>query len=381
MSRWVLRHSSRAAVLCAVMLASAATQTMPAAGARVSQSKVAPGALPERLSDADFWKLASDVSEPGGYFRITDNYTSNESEIGRLFTMLRDREVTGGVYLGVGPEQNLTYIAAIRPAMAFIIDIRRQAAMQHLMFKAMFELSKDRADFLSLLFARPRPRGVDATTPVGQLWEAYFAVAPDQALAAKTEQRIVDHLTKTNGFTLAEEEIAQLESVIAAFVQFGPGITTRGSMMGRGGGSNVTFADLTGWSYDNAGVPQSFLSTEDHFRVVKSLHDRNLIVPVSGDFGGQKALRAIAAYLKTRKATVSAFYVSNVEQYLFQDGKQRAFYANVAELPLTEKSVFIRPYALRRMTGTGALCAIPSFLKAVEAGRIYTNNDALACVQ
>ena len=69
----------------------------------------------------------------------------------------------GGVYMGVGPEQNFTYIAAIRPAMAFIVDIRRQAVMQHLMFKAMFELAKDRADFISLLFAqaaagRPRER-------------------------------------------------------------------------------------------------------------------------------------------------------------------------------------------------------------------------------
>ena len=44
---------------------------------------------------------------------------------------LRATGVQGGVYLGVGPEQNLTYIAAICPAMAFIVDIRRQAAMQH----------------------------------------------------------------------------------------------------------------------------------------------------------------------------------------------------------------------------------------------------------
>jgi hypothetical protein len=35
--------------------------------------------LPARLSDTEFWKLVSDVSEPGGYFRITDNYTSNEA--------------------------------------------------------------------------------------------------------------------------------------------------------------------------------------------------------------------------------------------------------------------------------------------------------------
>lgn len=103
--------------------------------------------LPARMSDAEYWKLLTDISEPGGYFRITDNYTSNEPEIGRLFSMLRQRGTTGGVYIGVGPEQNLTYIAAIKPQMAFVIDIRRQAVVQHLMYKAIFEMAADRADF------------------------------------------------------------------------------------------------------------------------------------------------------------------------------------------------------------------------------------------
>ena len=47
----------------------------------------------------------------------------------------------GGAYLGVGPEQNFNYIAAIRPAITVIFDIRQQAVMQHLLFKALFELS------------------------------------------------------------------------------------------------------------------------------------------------------------------------------------------------------------------------------------------------
>jgi hypothetical protein len=105
-------------------------------------------------------------------------------------------------------------------------------------------------------------------------------------------------------------------------------------------------------------------------------------VPVSGDFGGAKALRAIGAYLKRQGATVTAFYVSNVEQYLFQDGKARAFYDNVAHLPLDATSVFIRPYALRRGGGpAAALCPIGRFVAAAGAGRIYGNNDTLVCTQ
>ena len=204
----------------------------------------APAALPERLSDAEFWRIVTDFSEPGGFFRITDNFTSNEREIGVLFTMLRAANVKGGVYMGVGPEQNLTYIAAIRPAMAFIIDIRRQAVMQHLMFKAVFEMSKDRADFISLLFSKPRPAALDSTTPIQKIWDAFLVVPTDAEMGAKTYGRITELLTKTKGFTLTPDEMSQLDLVYKAFQVHGPGISTRGGA----GGNTLTFADLTGFS-------------------------------------------------------------------------------------------------------------------------------------
>ncbi len=341
------------------------------------QMRAAPG-LPDRLSDKEFWQLQEDISEPGGYFRIEDNYTSNEMEIGQLFSMLRDRHVGGDVYLGVGPEQNFTYIAAIRPRMAFIVDIRRQAAMQHLMFKALFEMAPDRAEFVSLLFAKPRPAGLDSATPVEKMWDAYRPVSSDSALYTHTYGRIVDRLTRVHGFTFTPDEFEKLRAVYSAFYYFGPAIGTRGYTNGRGG----DFAALTGFSYDNAGKPQSFLSSEENYRYVKTLHERNLIVPISGDFGGPKALRAIAGYLSQHGATVRAFYVSNVEQYLFGDGKDRQFYANVSTFPVDSASVFIRPYSMRRGAGgqVQSVCPIKPFIVAAMAGRVMSNDAALACV-
>ena len=359
-----------------------ATATAPAMAAGQAAPAVVAGAtLPARLSDAEYWQLVSDISEPGGYFRITDNYTSNEREVGRLFTMLRERGTSGGVFLGVGPEQNFTYIAAVRPVMAFIVDIRRQAVMQHLMYKAIFELSADRADFISMLFSKPRPAGMDANATIQDIWQAYFNVASDSTAAARNYARIVERLTKTHGFAFTAEESAQLREVYDAFYYFGPAISTRGAATGRGGGggNGVTFADLTGFSYDAAGQAQSFLSSAENYAYVKGLHDKNLIVPVSGDFGGPKAIKAIGAWLRGRGATVSAFYVSNVEQYLFQDGKQTAFYENVAALPVRDVSVFIRPYSMRRASVTEPLCPIAPFLESVQKGAVVTNGDALAC--
>lgn len=372
--RWVARAGTALLFLpLAGAPAALAAQAVATATAR----------LPERLADADFWTLLSDISEPGGYFRIQDNFTSNEREIGQLFGMLRERGTTGGVYMGVGPEQNLTYIAAVRPQMAFIVDIRRQAVMQHLMFKAIFELSADRADFISMLFSKPRPAGLDSATAIQAIWDAFWSVRSDSAMWARNSEAIVDHLTKTRGFGLNADEVGQVRYVFQNFYWFGPVISTRGAP-GGGGANATTFADLTGYSPDASGQPRSFLSHEENFRYVKSLHEKNLIVPVSGDFGGPKAIRAIGAWLTERNATVSAFYVSNVEQYLFQDGKSQAFYANVGTLPVNEASVFIRPYSLRRFGSsqygsTQSLCPIAAFLVAATAGRVLSNNDALAC--
>ena len=334
--------------------------------------------LPDRLSDADFWALASDISEPGGYFQIEDNYTSNESEVGQLYTMLRSSRISGGVYMGVGPEQNFTYIASIRPKMAFIVDIRRQAAMQHLMFKAMFEMAADRADFISMLFSKPRPAGLDSTTSIQKIWEAYRTSATDSVRGNQNYARVVERLTKTHGFTFTADESAKLKAVFNAFYYYGPAIATRGTVQyGRGG----DFTDLTGYATDASGQPRSFLSSEDNYRYVKSLHEKNLIVPITGDFGGPKAIRAIGAYLAGHAGTVSAFYVSNVEQYLFNDGKLRTFFDNVATLPVDSMSVFIRPYSMRRGAGlTQSLCPIAAFIRAANAGRITDNNGALACI-
>jgi hypothetical protein len=386
-ARLVVSIALLALTACTRAPVSPATAATPTVESRPSARPVPdapppPDALPTRLTDAEFWKLQADISEPGGYFQIRDNFTSNEMEIGALFTALRERKVGGDVYMGVGPEQNFTYIASIRPRMAFIVDIRRQAVVQHLMFKAFFELAKDRADFISLVFAKPRPPGLDTSTSIQAMWAAYRNVATDSALAAKTYARVARHLLETHAFTFTPDERETLKYVFDAFVSYGPSIATRGLTNGRGG----DFAQLTGFSTDSTGQPRSFLSSEENYRTIKSLHERNLIVPVSGDFGGPKAVRAIGAYLAQHHGTLRAFYVSNVEQYLFQDGKALAFYENVASIPVDSASVFIRPYSMRRGFGgysgpTQSLCPIGPFIAAARGGRVGYNEAALACVK
>jgi hypothetical protein len=254
--------------------------------------------------------------------------------------------------------------------------------MQHLMFKAMFEMANDRADFISILFGKPRPPGIDSSTSIQNIWEAYRTVRTDSALAAKNYNAVVDRLTKTHGFSFTEDESDKLKAVFYAFYAYGPAITTRGAGGGGFGGRSYDFSDLTGFATDAAGVARSFLSSEDNYRYIKMLHEKNLIVPVSGDFGGPKAIRAIGAYLAEHHSHISAFYVSNVEQYLDGDNKLQTFYGNVAALPVDSTSVFIRPYSMRRGGFGGptrSLCPIAAFIRAANQGMVPNNNSALAC--
>src|SRR5688572_2757836 len=110
------RNATLLALLAALALV--APHPLLAQAGQVPTAKT--GTLPDRLSDAEFWKLMGDISEPGGVFRMADNFVSNEGAIGTIAAQIRAGGPHGGVYMGVGPEQNLTYIAAVRPKMVFI---------------------------------------------------------------------------------------------------------------------------------------------------------------------------------------------------------------------------------------------------------------------
>jgi hypothetical protein len=301
--------------------------------------------LPARLSDEEFWKLSSEFSEANGSFR-SDNLLSNEVWLQYVIPDLVNVAKAGRVYMGVGPEQNFTYITAVKPAMAVIVDIRRGNLDLHLMYKALFEMSADRADFLSRLFARKRPEGLTATTGVRELFTAYGSAAFDEQYGRETFDAIVDHLKTKHGFVLSDEDVEQIKYVYGYFQQYGPDLTywMSGGFGGRGGFRNSpTYGDLMVAS-DASGTLRSYLATPENFAFMKQLETRNMLLPVVGNFAGPKAIRAVGAWLKAHNALVSAFYLSNVEQYLNMDGIWGDFCANAAQLPIDDSSQFIRSY-------------------------------------
>ena len=337
---------------------------------------------PDGLTAVEFSRLVRDLSEDGGYFR-SDNFTSNETSYLHIVGKLREMGATGGAYIGVGPEQNFTYIAKVRPRIAFIIDIRRQAIIQHLMFKAIFHLASTRSQYLSLLLSKalPKDKAPSADASVTEML-SYFSqtVADDRSYAANLAA-IRKAIKEDFQVALSETDQTSLEYVYKNFRDEGLEIAYR--MEGSRGGWFPSLKELIE-QQDQHGKLGNFLATKDDYEFVRDLHRKNLVIPVVGDFAGKKALAAIGEYLRKGSYTVSAFYTSNVEQYLFQNGVFGGFAENVRKLPINEKSVFIRAVPNTRFTHPAQLAGhrittllqqLTVFLKDFDEGRYQTYSD------
>jgi hypothetical protein len=349
--------------------------------------RVAADALPKQLSDRAFWQMIGEFSEPNGYFP-SDNVLSNERTYQEIIPELQKRRSPGGVYLGVGPDQNLTYITALGSPMAFIIDIRRQNMIEHLLFKALVEMSGDRADFLSRLFSRPRPAGLARSVPLQTLFDAYDSAASDEALFQRNLQEVETHLIKRHGFELTIDDRRSLAYVYGAFFSEGPRLRysfPRRTLIAEW---FPTYAQLL-MASDAAGSNHSYLASDQNFRTLREFERRNLLIPIVGDFAGGKAVRAVGQYVAEHGSTINYFYTSNVEQYLFQGDAWQRYGANVAALPLNSNSTFIRAYFDSGFVYPPGIITpdlhsvqlsdpIVGFLDAFHAGRINAYSDLVA---
>jgi hypothetical protein len=349
-----------------LILALIATFTLGLAARTAAQS------LPERLSDQEFWAMVGDFSEDGGSF-VSENIISNEIEFQRAIPELQKSSVRG-VYLGVGPEQNFTYITALKPSLAFILDIRRANLLLHLTYKALIELSADRGEFLSRLFARAPLVGIGRDSTARDLFDAIEVAPVSPELAQSTLREILNCLEHTHGFSLTDDDRRGITEVYRSLYAGGP--TVRGDF---GGGSWIPSYLQLMTQTDVHGRNHSFVESEENFGILKKYESNNLIVPLVGDFAGPKALREVARYVKDHNATVTTFYTSNVEEYLFKAGSSGTFFANVSALPINPRSMFIRAFFTHTNAGLRTLLdPIGKCLSAVRRGDIRTYADLIS---
>ncbi len=290
----------------------------------------------------DFAQVVNRLSERAGYFG-SDNLISNELSYQHVMGKLARMNVSGGVYLGVGPDQSYTYIAQIKPKIALMIDIRRDAMLQHLMFKSLFMMSRSRIEYLSMLFARPLPKDYKKWTdrPIRDLVDYFDRTPLDPKLAEKNKEEMNKKIA-TFGLTLSPRDIETINEIYEAFstdcleVRY----TIRDRPTGR---FFPAYRDIL-LEKDLDGRYRNYLANEADFLVIKNMHDRNQIIPITGDLAGQKAIRAVGEFLREIGEKVSAFYVSNVEFYLWRQESMQRWVDNLKSLPIDDRSVIIRSY-------------------------------------
>ncbi len=373
---WYSQH------LLAILAVSLALTAEP--GPRHGQKR-----LPEAIPAVEFSRIINQFSEDDGFFR-SDNFISNETSYLHIVDKLQGMGNPGGAYIGVGPEQNFTYIAKVRPRIAFIVDIRRQAVIQHLMFKALFHLARDRTHFLGLLFSKPtaEPRAPGPGAAVERILDYLGDIPGDPALLVTNMTAISRVIEDDFLFPLQERDRASLDYILNAFREENLSIQYR--FGGPGWPSNPwgrfpTLRDLI-LQRDLSGKLGNFLASREDYDFLRDMQERNRIIPIVGDFAGTRAFSSVAGYLRANGYTVSAFYTSNVEQYLFLNGVFKSYVENVRRLPITDKSLFIRSYPNMRESHparvkghrlTTLLQKVPVFLKDFDDG-LYPDYWSLA---
>ena len=311
----------------------AVERAAPAAGT------VAQPAAPA-ASDSSFAATVARLSEPGGYFD-TDNLVSNETSVLHVLPTLERRGVRGGAYVGVGPEQNFSYIAAVRPAVAYVIDVRRDNLLQHLWYRALFTLAPDPAAFLRLATGRPapaNPRGGRAAS-IDDVVRLVDAAPPTERSAAEARRRV---LATVRGFgvPLDSADLATIARIHDAFIT--GALDLRFTSFNRAPRSYYpSLRDLV-LARDRDGRQAGFLSTPARYDVVRKLQLAGRVIPVVGDLAGDLALAAIGRDARRRGLAISAFYVSNVEFYLMRDGSFERFARTAAALPRDARSTIVR---------------------------------------
>ncbi|HLG17305.1 MAG TPA: hypothetical protein VJH03_22850 [Blastocatellia bacterium] len=288
-----------------------------------------------------FAALSVRLSEQGGYFD-SDNLISNETSYLHVLDKLRELGVGGGVYIGVGPDQNFSYIAELRPKQAIIIDIRRDNLLQHLMFKALFQQAGNRIEYLCLASGRPFPKTKGwEQRGVKELIDYIDGARPDESFFNKTLGEVRREVQKY-GIMLSASDMETIEQIHRAF--YSAGMDIRYSSHHRPPRSIYpTYRDLL-LERDLSGRMKNYMNSEDAFQFLKRMEEQDRIIPVVGDLSGPQAMKAIGKYIAEIKEQVSAFYVSNIEFYLARQGTFDRFIENVKTFPIDKRSVIIRSY-------------------------------------
>jgi hypothetical protein len=302
-----------------------------------------------------------------------DNLMSNEDSFPRICSDIQQHVSKNGIYLGVGPDQNFSYIAHTQPRLAFILDHRRRNLLLHLVHKALFGLSPDRISYLNRLTAR-QPKLSSADLTIDQLIARYRAVSFNNDWLSAVIDEVVRVLEPYS--IVRHDEWSALATIQAKLA--GPGMNARFLAL-----PIYPTLELLIRTQDRLHRPAHFLTQEVLYQRVRELQLRDCILPLTGDFADSVTLPRLARWLRMHQLTLSFLYISDVEFFLLRSGRFDSYVQNLSLLPWSA-SVQIARTSTREIThparvagdhSTTTLEPITSFLERAHRGLIQSADD------
>lgn len=286
-------------------------------------------------------KLYHELSEPSGYF-FNDNVVSNEIEYLTAEPALRCVP-TGSVFLSVGPDQTLSYLGLCDCSLAFIVDVRRNNALLHFLYRAIFEIARSRSEWLSMLLGRLYSSDCDPgpSASIEEVFSHATRRSPTKNDFNAVHERLITHLIEKFPGMFLPLDRNRLKHLHRWFwlKQLDITFELEGLHLRR----YPTFQNLLR-ACSPDGKMLSFLAAEVVFQKIKRMEQDSRVIPVVGNFAGNFSLKAIGRKLHEEGQLIGAIYVSNVEQYLFEHRQWAQWIQNLHYLPCHPETVIIRSF-------------------------------------
>lgn len=329
------------------------------------------------LGEAEFVRLVEECSENPRPF-ISDNWVSNETDYGCVLPLLRSWAPRHQVYIGVGPEQNFSYIAAVEPCYAFVVDIRRGNLLQHLYYKVLFEESDHPRQWLARLLGRSTPPPADYAD-----WLLALKAAPPDPDVQREVLRLLRHRLQQLGLDLRKGDWEYLRRMQSTFAEQGLGLRFSYYRRQPDEPEFPTFHEVLLARDDRQGYA-NFLASPEAYQRLRHMQLENRIIPLMGDFASWRAFSKLSRQLRQRNLRVGLFYASNVEFYLMPKGLpgsgQEAFVFNLEALPSRADSLILRTELKARPQPhlfVSHLQRLQPFVRAYFAGQISNYRQCL----
>ncbi len=242
------------------------------------------------------------------------HYVTSDEYAHYLFRKVIDD--MGGVYIGLGTDQNYFLAGWSKPDVMILYDFDQYIVDLHSVYGVLFKRAKTPVEFLELFSTKME------TSVVEDIQKAF----PDEKTAKKLTKMYTRHRRQILRRLKFTQKTCQLEGV------------------------------------------DTFVDNQKQYDHIAGLWREGRVMAVRGDLTKDKTMADIAAWAKKHKQTVRTVYLSNAEYYFpFETGSYRS---NISGLPMDEKSLFVHTFPRSKKFYKYVFETGPTYQAWVTSGKV-----------